>query len=41
MKIFNCYYTPVYLTGTLHRAQLALDNGETVTFHRSQKAKAT
>lgn len=40
MKIFNCYYTPVYLTTNLHRAQLAFNNGETVTFHRSRKANA-
>lgn len=40
MKIFNCYYTPVCLTRNLHRARLTLSNGETVTFHRSQKAKA-
>lgn len=40
MKIINCYYTPVYLTTNLHRAQLAFNNGETVTFHRSRKANA-
>lgn len=40
MEIFNCYYTLVCLTRNLHRAQLAFDNGETVTFHMSQEAKA-